>query len=179
MPLGEEQKVNMQTNIEYLQENYDPGAISIDVDTAEFFSEIEIDTTGLGDRIIKDEEIKDPVFDVIVINFELNEHVLLPDAKKIIQESVIDELKKDSRLYVTVKGYTDALGDADYNYRLSKKRAESVNEFLKENGIGENRIRTFSFGESQALKDGVNWEDLSEEELRKHRKVEIVIYLPK
>jgi len=179
MPLGEEQKVNMQTNIEYLQENYDPRAISIDVDTAEFFSEIEIDTTGLGDRIIRDIEIKDPVFDVIVINFELNEHILHPEAKKIIQESVIDELKKDNRLYVTIKGYTDALGDADYNYKLSKKRAESVNEYLKENGIGENRIRTFSFGESQALKEGLNWEDLSEEELRKHRKVEIVIYLPK
>ncbi len=178
MPLGDEQKVNMQTNIEYLQENFDPGAISIDVDTAGFFSEIEIDTTGLGNRVIKDEEIKDPVFDVIVINFELNKHELLPEAKKTIQESIIDELKRDNRLYVTIKGYTDALGDDDYNFKLSKKRAESVNEFLKENGIGENRIRTFSFGESQSLKEGMKWEDLSEEELKKYRKVEIVIYLP-
>ena len=71
------------------------------------------------------------------------------------------------------------MGDADYNLNLSKKRAESVKEFLKSNGIGENRIRTFSYGESLALQKGVNWEDMDEAELKKYRKVEIVIYLPK
>jgi outer membrane protein OmpA-like peptidoglycan-associated protein/tetratricopeptide (TPR) repeat protein len=178
MPLSEERLVNMQTNIEYIQENFEPGTYTLDVDTQSFFSEITIDTTGLGDRVIQEEVITDPVFDVIVINFDLNEHMLKPESKKIILENVVNELKADKRLYVTIKGYTDALGDADYNYRLSKRRAESVKAFLEENGIGESRIRTFSFGASQALQEGVDWSDLSEEELRKHRKVEIVIYLP-
>lgn len=179
MPLNNKGQMNIQTNLEHIQENFDPASITLDVDTTSFFSEIIIDTTGLGDRVIKDEKITDPVFDVITVNFDLNEHLLKSDAKKIIQVNVIDELKIDSRLYVTIKGYTDALGDTDYNLKLSKKRAESVQEFLRKNNIGEGRIRTFSFGESQALKEGVNWEDLDEEELKKHRKVEIVIYLPK
>jgi len=88
-------------------------------------------------------------------------------------------LKGDSRLYVTIKGYTDPLGDADYNEKLSRNRALAVKDFLASNGIGENRIRTFSFGESLSLQEGKDWEDLSEAELQKHRKVEIVIYLPK
>jgi outer membrane protein OmpA-like peptidoglycan-associated protein len=178
MPLNDERQVNMQTNIEHLQENFEPGSFNLDVDTMSFFSEITVDTTGYGDRVQK-EIVKDPVFDVVTVNFDLNEHSLSPEVKKILQENVIEKLKTDNRLYVTIKGYTDPLGNADYNLNLSKKRAESVKEFLKSNNIGENRIKTFSFGASQSLKEGINWEDLDETELRKHRKVEIIIYLPK
>jgi outer membrane protein OmpA-like peptidoglycan-associated protein len=179
MPLSDGGQVNMQTNIEHLLENFEPGAISVDVDTASFFSEITIDTSGLGYRAIKEEEeIKDPVFDVVTVNFDLNQHTLQAESTKTIREDVIDELKSDGRLYVTIKGYTDALGNAEYNYNLSKRRAESVKDYLISNGISESRIRTFSFGASQSLDEGIDWNDLSEAELRKHRKVEIVIYLP-
>ena len=179
VPLTEERQVNMQTDLEHLQEHFEPSSFTLDIDTLSFFSEITIDTAGLGDRVIKEEVIKDPVFDVITINFDLNEYSLRPEAMKTIQEDVIDELKGDSRLYVTIKGYTDALGDPDYNLSLSKKRAESVKEYLKRNGIGEGRIRTFSFGASQLLEKNINWKELDESELRKYRKVEIVMYLPK
>ncbi len=179
VPPNEERQMNMQTNIEHLAENFEPGSFSLDIDTIEFFSEIVVDTTGWGNRARAEEEIiKDPVFDVVVVNFNLNEYALRPEAKNIIREKVIDELKADSRLYVTIKGYTDALGDAEYNLQLSKKRAESVKEFLSINGIGDNRIRTFSFGAAQLLEENVNWKALDESELRKYRKVEIVIYLP-
>lgn len=179
MPLDDNGKVNLQTNIGYLQDNFEPTSFSVDIDTIEFFSEIAIDTTGLGDRVIKDEEIKDPVFDVVTVYFNLNEYALSVEANKTIKEKVIDELKSDGRLYVTIKGYTDALGDANYNLNLSKKRAESVKEFLKNNGIGESRIRTLSFGASHLINRKIDWKKLSESELRKYRKVEIIIYLPK
>lgn len=178
MPLSDDRQMNMQTNIQHLQEYFDPSSFTVDLDTASFFSEITIDTSGLGSRVIAEEVITDPVFDVITVNFDLNQSALRPEAKQTIQKDVIDELTTDSRLYVTIKGYTDALGDANYNLNLSKKRAESVQQFLENNGIGQSRIRTFSFGESQSLESGVNWEDLDEAELKKHRKVEIVIYLP-
>jgi outer membrane protein OmpA-like peptidoglycan-associated protein len=177
IPLDEDGSVNMQTNLEYIEENFNPTAIRIDLDTLSFFSEMQIDTTGLGDRIIQD-EITDPVFDVVTVYFNVNEHVLHPNSKKTIQDKVINELAGNNRLYVTIKGYTDGLGDEDYNLRLSMKRAQSVQNYVMGYGIPSRRIRTFSFGETQALKDGVKWEDLSPEELSKHRKVEIVIYLP-
>ena len=179
VPLSSERQMNMQTDLGYIQENYTPGSYNVDVDTLSFFSEITIDTTGYNYQAMKEDmQIKDPVYDVITVNFDLNEHILRPAAKTTIQENVIEALKNDSRLYVTIKGYTDALGDADYNLALSKKRAEAVKDYLTNNGIGENRIRTFSYGASQLLEENINWKDMDETELRKYRKVEIVIYLP-
>jgi outer membrane protein OmpA-like peptidoglycan-associated protein/tetratricopeptide (TPR) repeat protein len=168
--LDQNRKVNIQTDLGYIKENFIPSTISINVDTTSFH------TSDIG----KDKNIiTDPVFDVIVVNFDLREFVIRPDAKSIIENKVIQALKGDSRLYVTIKGYTDALGDAAYNEKLSKNRAQAVKDYLTSNGIGENRIRTFSFGASLALKEGENWKDMDEAELQKHRKVEIVIYLPK
>ena len=179
MPLSDERQVNLQTNIDHLRQNFNPGTFSVDVDTIGFFSEIIVDTTGLGSRVIKEDVIRDPVFDVVTVYFNLNEHSLSLDSKNIILEKVVNELKGDSRLYVTIKGYTDALGDAMYNLNLSKRRAESVKDFLLANGVGEKRIRTLSFGASHLLNKNIKWKELSESELRKYRKVEIIIYLPK
>jgi len=176
VPLTDNQ-MNVQTNIDHLVYNFNPESINIDVDSIPFFSEIQIDTTGLGDRVIH--EIKDPVFDVVIVNFDINRYTLDPQAQKTVLEDVVKELVADKRLYVTIKGFTDALGDADYNLKLSKQRAESVKEFLQNNGIGEARIRTLSFGAAQILEKNINWKELSEAELRQYRKVEIVIYLPK
>lgn len=155
-------KVNIQTDLSYIKENFDASTIAIKVDTSSFDSDL----------------ITDPVYDVVTVNFDLNEYSIRSDAKAIIETKVVKELKSDSRLYVTIKGYTDGLGDAKHNEQLSKDRAHAVKSFLASQGIGENRIRTFSFGESLSLKKGVRWEDLSEAELQKHRKVEIVMYLP-
>jgi outer membrane protein OmpA-like peptidoglycan-associated protein len=163
LKLEQDKKVNFQTDLSYVQENFESSSINLKVDTTAFSKDI----------------ITDPVFDVIVVNFNFNEFAIRPDAKKIIDEKVIQALKGDNRLYVTISGYTDAIGDAAYNEKLSRNRAQAVKDYLAGKGVGENRIRTFSFGKSLALEDGVNWEDLDEAELEKHRKVEIVIYLPK
>lgn len=178
VPLSDEGLVNIQTDVEYIQENFEPGAILLDVDTISFFSEITVDTAGYGHLVVDDGEITDPVYDIVTVNFDLNKDELRPGAKKVVHEEVVNALKNDGRLYVTIKGYTDGLGDPEYNKNLSKRRAESVKAYLTDKGIGDNRIRTFSFGASQDLEDGIKWEDLSEEELEKHRRVEIKLYLP-
>jgi outer membrane protein OmpA-like peptidoglycan-associated protein len=169
LKLEPNKKVNIQTDLAYVKENFDPSTISIKVDTTSFNTKVQVNKNT----------ITDPVFDVIVVNFNLNEYSIRPDAKSIIEGKVIQVLKGDSRLYVTIKGYTDAIGDAAYNEKLSQNRAQAVKDFLAKNGIGENRIRTFSYGNTLALKEGVNWKDLNQAELEKYRKVEIVIYLPK
>ena len=170
LKLDRDKKVNIQTDLAYVKEKFDPSTIAIKVDTTSF-------NTNLKEK--KKSTITDPVYDVIIVNFNLNDYSIRPEAKGILADKVIKILKSDSRLYVTIKGYTDPLGDAAYNEKLSRNRAQAVKDFLTNNGIGENKIRTFSYGESQALKDGVKWEDLSEAELQKYRKVEIVMYLPK
>ncbi|MFC2137838.1 OmpA family protein, partial [Bacteroidota bacterium] len=168
--LEENKKVNIQTDLNFVKENFEPSTIALKVDNSSFSINIEEESKNIN---------TDPVFDVIVVKFDLNKYDIRPDSKSILEEKVVQVLNEDERLYVTIKGYTDPLGNADYNKKLSENRAQEVKNFLASNGIGENRIRTFSFGETQSLKYGVNWEDLSEEELQKHRKVEIKIYLPK
>lgn len=162
LKLDQTKKVNIQTDLGYVKENFDASTVKLNVDT----------------KSINDEIITDPVFDVIIVNFDLDKYDIRPDAKNVLDSKVVNELKADTRLYVTIKGYTDGLGDADHNKKLSGDRARAVKSYLASMGIGENRIRTFSFGESMELKEGIKWEDLSESELQKHRKVEIVIYIP-
>jgi outer membrane protein OmpA-like peptidoglycan-associated protein len=170
LKLDPNKKVNIQTDLAYVKENFESSTISL-----------KVDTTSIKNTVVEKNNnvITDPVFDVIIVNFNLNDYSIRPDAKSIIADKVIQVLKGDGRLYVTIKGYTDPLGDAAHNEILSKNRAQAVKDFLTSNGIGDNRIRTFSYGASQVLKEGIKWTDLSQEELQKYRKVEIVIYLPK
>ena len=145
LKLDQTKKVNIQTDFSYVKENFESSTIAIKLDTSSFRADL---------KEMKKDVITDPVYDVIVINFDLNEYSIRSEAKSVLTEKVINTLKSDSRLYVTIKGYTDPLGDAAYNEKLSMNRAQTVKDFLSNNGIGENRIRTFSYGESQALKDG-------------------------
>jgi outer membrane protein OmpA-like peptidoglycan-associated protein len=48
--------VNVQTNIEYLKENFASNQIKTNVDTLPFFAEIAIDTTGLYKRYLEEKE---------------------------------------------------------------------------------------------------------------------------
>ena len=49
---------------------------------------------------------------------------------------------------VTVEGFTDAAGDAAYNLRLGKLRAESVKVYLVGQGMSDEQLRTVSYGEA-------------------------------
>jgi outer membrane protein OmpA-like peptidoglycan-associated protein len=170
LKLERNKTVNIQTDLAYVKENFEPATISLKLDTTSFNSDIARKTKPV---------ITDPVFDVITVNYNLNDYSIRPDAKSIIAEKVIEVLRNDSRFYVTIKGYTDPIGNTEYNDKLSMNRAQTVRDFLTNNGIVESRIRTFSYGETMSLKAGTDWKDLSETELEKYRKVEIVIYLPK
>jgi outer membrane protein OmpA-like peptidoglycan-associated protein len=50
---------------------------------------------------------------------------------------------------VTVEGFTDAAGDPAYNLRLGKLRAESVKAYLVGRGMGDQQLRTVSYGEAR------------------------------
>jgi outer membrane protein OmpA-like peptidoglycan-associated protein len=49
---------------------------------------------------------------------------------------------------ISVQGYTDSIGSASYNERLSERRAASVENYLDDLGVRSSRIRTIGFGES-------------------------------
>jgi peptidoglycan-associated lipoprotein len=49
---------------------------------------------------------------------------------------------------ITVEGFTDAAGSAEYNLQLGQRRAEAVAGYLVSNGIPQDRVRAVSYGEN-------------------------------
>ena len=64
---------------------------------------------------------------------------------------VAELLKSDPARKMRLSGYADALGTEDYNYQLSKRRAESVQKKLAELGVPADQIVTRGFGAEAPL----------------------------
>ena len=64
---------------------------------------------------------------------------------------IADVLIKYPQTTIEVGGHTDIRGNADYNQKLSEKRAEAVTGELTRNGIPPQRIRTVGYGESRPI----------------------------
>jgi outer membrane protein OmpA-like peptidoglycan-associated protein len=62
------------------------------------------------------------------------------------------------------------VGNAESNFVLSEKRANSVLNYLAEKGIAKNRMTALAFGEEQLKAN-----EISEESRAKNRRVEIKI----
>lgn len=70
---------------------------------------------------------------------------LSPDSRYTL-DKVVRTMRDMSELEVEIRGYTDNTGSYQGNVNLSKRRAESVKEYLVRNGIAPYRIVTKGFG---------------------------------
>lgn len=80
-------------------------------------------------------------------------------------------LNKYPDTYVLIEGHTDSKGSDDYNMSLSKRRSESVANYLRNNNVKNDRIRTAAYGESQP-----KFANDSDANMAKNRRVEFAIY---
>lgn len=80
-------------------------------------------------------------------------------------------LNKYPDTYILIEGHTDSKGSDNYNMNLSKRRAESVANFLRNKNLQESRIRTAAYGESQP-----KFPNDSDANMAKNRRVEFAIY---
>lgn len=55
---------------------------------------------------------------------------------------------------ITVEGFADPAGPAEYNRQLSQRRAEAVREYLVELGLSDSRIRATGYGEERLVVPG-------------------------
>lgn len=85
------------------------------------------------------------------------------------------ELHYDVNYQILLEGYTDSIGDANYNIWLSKKRALSVKKYLLKMGVPESNISLIAKGESEPIFSKPNVEDYRKSRrvlLRSYRKGE-------
>jgi outer membrane protein OmpA-like peptidoglycan-associated protein len=71
---------------------------------------------------------------------------------------------------INVIGHTDNTGSADYNYTLSRQRAQSVTSFLSRQGVSSSRLRSTGRGEDQPVAT-----NLTPQGRQLNRRVEIII----
>lgn len=76
-----------------------------------------------------------------------------------ILNQVIQILKTDKTLQVTLAGHADNFGDEKYNLRISEERANIARDYLISYGIARNRIKTSFHGSSMPFDIHQQWLD--------------------
>jgi len=85
-------------------------------------------------------------------NFSLNSAEPLPSGTLKLDQ-VAKRLGDFPDVRIVVEGHTDSSGAAEYNQRLSERRADAVKDYLVERGVAAGRISTVGLGETQPIGD--------------------------
>jgi peptidoglycan-associated lipoprotein len=83
------------------------------------------------------------------VHFVVNKWQLSDQARQTLTEQS-GYLKENPTLVVTIEGYADERGSAEFNRSLGEKRAEEVRRFLANAGV-KNTLTVISYGEGQPL----------------------------
>ena len=85
--------------------------------------------------------------------FGFNQATLTPEGRATIDKEVLAKLKDFGTIrYINVNGHTDRLGSAEYNQRLSEKRAATVKAYLVSRGVEADKVETYGFGKTLPVK---------------------------
>ncbi len=103
------------------------------------------------------------------IFFEFNSEELSDEARDTLKKQAAF-MKEHSHLNFVIEGHCDKRGTIEYNLALGERRANSVKEFLVENGINPERLTTISFGKERPVVLGN-----TEEAFRQNRRALTVI----
>ena len=103
-----------------------------------------------------------PVIDVVVVEkinkaaqnifFATGSAKLLPKSFKSLKD--VAQIMQDNPSYkIDVDGHTDNTGSNELNQKLSESRANSVKQYLMDNGVDESRIVATGYGEDKPIED--------------------------
>jgi outer membrane protein OmpA-like peptidoglycan-associated protein len=68
-------------------------------------------------------------------------------------DDLVDLLKDNDAIHLTIEGHTDSDADDSYNMTLSQKRTESVRDYLVSKGISPDRLTPIGYGETRPVAD--------------------------
>jgi outer membrane protein OmpA-like peptidoglycan-associated protein len=114
------------------------------------------------------ESIADSGKATVHINFAVDQAKIEASSDTII-EQIVELLRNDAQLKLSIEGHTDDSGKAEYNQKLSLQRAEAVRQRLIDHGIDAVRLRSQGFGATQPVAH--NQTDAAKAE---NRRVELV-----
>jgi len=121
----------------YKKPMYGAGALYVVNSTEDFYTSTEITITGAK---VKDVHFGFDKFDV--------------DPKYGTElDKLADFMKDKSDVNVVLAGFTDNIGTEAYNLPLSKRRVESVANYLEQQGIGRDRMTLLWYGQTNPIAD--------------------------
>ncbi|PRC93000.1 outer membrane protein OmpA [Solimicrobium silvestre] len=101
--------------------------------------------------------------------FDFDKSVLKPEGKAKLTELAAN-LKNVNLEAIVTTGHTDSVGKAEYNQKLSVRRAEAVKAYLVSSGVAADRIYTSGKGATQPVADNKTADGRA-----KNRRVEIEV----
>jgi outer membrane protein OmpA-like peptidoglycan-associated protein len=85
------------------------------------------------------------------VHFGFNQDNLTPDAKAALDQ-IVSDVPNTKGYIVTVEGATDSVGNAEYNYELSQRRADAVIQYLAaEKNIPGYKIYVIGLGKDKPV----------------------------
>ena len=103
------------------------------------------------------------------VNFETNKAVLLAGSAATLDQ-VATGLTTHPNVKVEIQGYTDNVGDAAYNTKLSQSRANAVMAYLVSKGVAADRITAKGYGPADPMVPNT-----SKENKAQNRRVQVKI----
>ncbi|PMR71238.1 cell envelope biogenesis protein OmpA [Halomonas heilongjiangensis] len=103
------------------------------------------------------------------VTFGFDSSELTMNARNALND-VSSVLTQYSDTRVNIAGHTDSTGNADYNQRLSERRAEAVGNYLAQSGVARNRLQMRGYGQTQPVASNDN-----EAGRAQNRRVEITL----
>lgn len=122
----------------------------------------EIEASEMFEAINKDG------FIALYINFETGKSDIKSESQPIVDQ-IVEMLKQNPDLKISVEGHTDNVGSDKSNQSLSENRAKSVMNALISGGIDKSRLSSKGWGAAKPVGD-----NSTEEGRFKNRRVEIV-----
>ncbi len=102
------------------------------------------------------------------VHFDFNQAIIRPGDAAVLDEA-ITTLKANPGVVINVNGYCDAIGDEDYNLRLSRYRGNAVANYLLSGGILATQLRVHGYGKTDFVATNKTAEGRAE-----NRRVELV-----
>ncbi len=84
------------------------------------------------------------------VYFDFDSATLRPESFASLDD-LVEIMKKRPTMTVELAGHTDARGDAAYNLKLSRARANAVRDYLIAHGIDRNRVTAKGYGELEPV----------------------------
>ena len=129
----------------------------------------EIDAVLPGAEVVRIGEGIKLVLNENAVRFDTNKSSLTADAKANL-DKLVPVFAEYPDTNITIYGYTDSTGPADYNLKLSGERAGSVRNYLASKGVSSTRFQVTGLGIADPIASNETVEGRSQ-----NRRVEFAI----